>query len=41
MIFDFTSYDELPSPDGEQAIDSSALVGTWELAWTEVEGDRQ
>ena len=40
LIFDFTSYDELPNPGWNQGIDSSALVGTWELAWTEVEGDR-
>jgi len=40
LIFDFTSYDELPNPDGNQGIDSAELVGTWELAWTEVEGDR-
>jgi len=40
LIFDFTSYDELPDPGRNQSIDSSELVGTWELAWTEVEGDR-
>ena len=40
LIFDFTSYDELSNPGGDQRIDSSKLVGTWELAWTEVEGDR-
>lgn len=40
LIFDFTSYDELPDPVQNQGIDSSELVGTWELAWTEVEGDR-
>ena len=40
LIFDFTSYDELPDPGWNQGIDSSELVGTWELAWTEVEGDR-
>ena len=40
LIFDFTSYDELPNPGWNQVIDSSELVGTWELAWTEVEGDR-
>jgi len=40
LIFDFTSYDELPNPGWNQGIDSSELVGTWELAWTEVEGDR-
>jgi len=40
LIFDFTSYDELPNPEWNQGIDSSELVGTWELAWTEVEGDR-
>ena len=40
LIFDFTSYDELPSPSWNPGIDSSELVGTWELAWTEVEGDR-
>ena len=40
LIFDFTSYDELPNPGWNQRIDSSGLVGTWELAWTEVEGDR-
>ena len=40
LIFDFTSYDELPDPGQNQRIDSSELVGTWELAWTEVEGDR-
>ena len=37
LIFDFTSYDELPDTD---SIDSSELVGSWDLAWTEVEGDR-
>ena len=40
LIFDFTPYEELPNPDQNQGIDSSELVGTWELAWTEVEGDR-
>jgi len=40
LIFDFTSYGELPNPGWNQGIDSSKLVGTWELAWTEVEGDR-
>ena len=40
LIFDFTSYDELPDPGWNQGIDSAELVGTWELAWTEVEGDR-
>jgi len=40
LIFDFTSYDELPNPGLDQGIDSSDLVGTWELSWTEVEGDR-
>ena len=40
LIFDFTSYDELPDSGQNQGIDSSELVGTWELAWTEVEGDR-
>lgn len=40
LIFDFTSYDELPDPGRDQGIDSSALAGSWELAWTEVEGDR-
>lgn len=40
LIFDFTSYDELPNPGWNQVIDSSQLVGTWDLAWTEVEGDR-
>jgi len=40
LIFDFTSYDELPNPGWNQRIDSSELVGNWELAWTEVEGDR-
>ena len=40
LIFDFTSYHELPDPGWNQGIDSSELVGTWELAWTEVEGDR-
>ena len=40
LIFDFTSYDELPNPGWNQGINSSELVGTWELAWTEVEGDR-
>lgn len=39
-IFDFTSYDELPAPDRNPKIDSSDLVGTWDLVWTEVEGDR-
>jgi len=41
LIFDFTSYDELPNPGWNQVIDSTKLVGTWELAWTEVEGDRK
>ena len=40
LIFDFTSYDELPNPSRNQSIDSSLLVGAWELAWLEVEGDR-
>ena len=40
LIFDFTSYDELPNPDLNPGIDSSKLIGTWALAWTEVEGDR-
>ena len=40
LIFDFTSYDELPNPGWNQGINSSELVGTWDLAWTEVEGDR-
>ena len=40
LIFDFTSYDELPNPGWNQGIGCSELVGTWELAWTEVEGDR-
>ena len=40
LIFDFTSYDELPNPGWNQGIDSSELAGIWELAWTEVEGDR-
>ena len=40
LIFDFTSYDELPDPGWNQVVDSSELVGTWDLAWTEVEGDR-
>ena len=40
LIFDFTSYEELPNPDQNQGIDSSELVGNWELNWTEVEGDR-
>lgn len=40
LIFDFTSYDELPNPGWNQEIDSSELIGTWELSWTEVEGDR-
>ena len=40
LIFDFTSYDELPDPGWNQGIDSAELVGTWELAWMEVEGDR-
>ena len=40
MRFDFTSYDELPDPCWNQSIDCTMLFGTWELAWTEVEGDR-
>ena len=40
LIFDFTSYDELPNPGWNQGIDSSELVGSWGLVWTEVEGDR-
>ena len=40
LILDFTAYDELPNPGWNQGIDSSQLVGTWDLAWTEVEGDR-
>lgn len=35
LVFDFTAYDEL-----FRGTDSSGLAGTWELAWTEVEGDR-
>jgi len=37
---DFTSYDELSNPGWSQGIDSAELVGTWEQAWAEVEGDR-
>ena len=40
LLLDFTSYDELPDPGWNQEIDSSGLVGIWELTWTEVEGDR-
>jgi len=40
LIFDFTSYDKLSNPGWNQGIDSSKLIGTWEQAWTEVEGDR-
>lgn len=40
LIFDFTSYDEFPAPAWNPEIDSAELIGTWELAWTEVEGDR-
>lgn len=40
LVYDFSPYDELPDQGGNQRIDSSDLVGTWELAWTEVEGDR-
>ena len=40
LIFDFTSYDELPNPEGNYRVDSAGLLGTWDLAWTEVEGDR-
>jgi len=40
LIFDFTSYDELPNSGWNQEISSSELFGTWELAWIEVEGDR-
>lgn len=40
LIFDFTSYDERTNLGWVQGFDSSKLVGTWELAWTEVEGDR-
>ena len=40
LIFDFTSYDDLPNPGWNQSIDHSELVGAWELAWTEVEGDQ-
>jgi len=40
LIFDFTSYEEFPNSGSSQKIDSSELVGTWNLAWTEVEGDR-
>lgn len=40
LLFDFTSYDELANPCRNQEIDSSELLGIWELAWTEVEGDR-
>lgn len=36
LILDFTDYKELPNPLPAQ----SDLVGTWQLAWTEVEGDR-
>lgn len=40
LIFDFSSYDELPDRNTNQAVDSSELVGVWDLAWTEAEGDR-
>ena len=40
LILDFTSYDTLHDPGVNPGIDSSELVGTWELAWTEVEGDQ-
>lgn len=40
LLFDFTSYEELSGPGWNQGNDSSQLVGTWELVWTEVEGDR-
>ena len=40
LLFDFTPYEELPAPEQEPGIDSPALLGTWDLAWTEVEGDR-
>lgn len=40
LLFDFTSYEELPNPGWDQGTDSAELIGTWELAWTEVEGDR-
>ena len=40
LIYDFTDYDALAAGDPNQGIDSSELAGTWELAWTEVEGDR-
>ncbi len=36
LIYDFTAYEELPNPFPE----GTALAGTWQLAWTEVEGDR-
>ena len=38
LLFDFTAYEELPEVEG--GLHSSDLIGTWELAWTEVEGDR-
>ena len=39
VFMDFSCYDELPAPEpvGGSVAD---LAGTWELVWTEVEGDR-
>ena len=41
LIFDFTSYDELPNPGWNQGIDSSELVGTWPGRKWRVIGMRQ
>lgn len=40
LIFDFTAYDEFPNTGSNQPIDSTALIGTWDLTWTEIEGDQ-
>ena len=37
---DFTSYDELAAAGVNVKIDWAELVGSWNLVWTEVEGDR-
>ena len=39
VFTDFSHYDELPAPESVGG-DYADLVGTWELAWTEAEGDR-
>lgn len=40
LVFDFTSYDDLPNPGSSQTISCLDMAGTWERVWSEVEGDR-